>query len=48
MEENELKKLLEKYNLNSKQISEFVEYFYTAKATNIPYPFYYAISKVIV
>lgn len=46
MNEEEIKTALRKYNIAETEIIKAIEYFNHAKMNNIPYPLYYAITKL--
>lgn len=45
---NELKSILKQYNLTSEQITKCISFYKYAIENNIPFPIYYAISKLVI
>jgi hypothetical protein len=45
---DKLKQTLKAYNLTEKQINVFFKFYQIAKEKKIPYPYYYALSKLFI
>jgi len=48
MKDDEIKIALKQYNFSESEISKVIEYFNYATLNNIPYPLYYALTRMSV
>jgi hypothetical protein len=48
MKEEQIKNALKAYNLKESEISKFFQLFNYAKEQGINYPYYYALSKILI